>query len=105
MKIGKMAALGASLVTLIGLAAVTGAPADAQGWHHGYQRWHHGHPGWHHGGYFHRDPEAAAEWYPGWRPGPGYIRHSWAWYESRPRWWRRAHPYYGTPGLSIWIKL
>jgi hypothetical protein len=50
------------------------------------------------GGY---QPAYVPEYY-----GPGYVHHSWDWYQGQPYFWRAHHPYYhGSPSLGIWIRL
>jgi hypothetical protein len=50
------------------------------------------------GGY---QPAYVPEYY-----GPGYVHHSWAWYQDQPNFWRAHHPYYhGSPSLGIWLRL
>jgi hypothetical protein len=113
MNFRKIAAVAASATALGALALGTSTPADAQAWHHGYApgyRHFHGTvsphyvgPIYHHGPrYFHRRPVVTY-----WTPGPGYVRHSWAWYNSQPGYWRAAHPYryHGSPSLGVWIRL
>jgi hypothetical protein len=94
MKLRKIAAFGASVMTLIAITTSILPSANAQGWHRHWRHYRH-----------HPVVIGPAGVGLGWHPGQGYTRESWGWYQNQPWGWRQSHPYEHRSGVNVWVHL